>query len=110
LISAGGEITWIRNVSRWLSPLLNRTSATISYGLAETISGSENRTGIRLCSPVFTVNVSVTGADPGKPNEIVLWQLTVVLELLITTSCFSTVSPGKKTWSLLVNWSGFPAR
>ena len=27
----------------------------------------------------------------------------------MTMSCFSTVSPGQKLWSLLVNAAGFPA-
>ena len=36
-------------------------------------------------------------------------QATVSRELLITMSCFSRVSPGEKTWSLLVKRSGLPA-
>ena len=43
------------------------------------------------------------------PSDQSQRKVTAWRELLISTSCFSTVSPGRKLWSLLVNASPLPA-
>src|SRR5437763_12936903 len=82
-----------------------------SYWPGGRFFGSANRKGTRSCSPVGTFKCRERGrAEAGTPKDQVHSQLTFCRELLTTTSCFSTVSPGKKLWSLLVKCSGFPAK
>src|SRR5205085_11416319 len=67
------------------------------------------RTGTRACSPVGMVTVLLPVADLGTSSDQLHVQVTLLRELLMTMSCFSTVSPARKLWSLLVKPAGLPA-
>ena len=63
---------------------------------------------MRSCSPVRTDTFLPPEIGLGRPSDHSQSHATVSRELLMTMSCFSTVSPGRKLWSLLVKLSGLP--
>ena len=74
------------------------------------VAGNSNRMGTRPCWPGATVSRLFPPAVTMPEGSNDQWQshVTVCRELLITMSCFSIVSPGKKLWSLLVKRAGPP--
>ena len=91
-----------------VSPLLKRTLAVSSYVPAGSAAGSSKRNGMRSCSPVGRESFLLPATGCGRPSDHSQSHDTVSRELLMTMSCFSTVSPGRKMWSLLVKWPGLP--
>src|ERR1700722_58875 len=74
------------------------------------MAGSLKLNGIRSCSPARMVAFfAPPDTVMDKFSDHSHSHSTVSRELLMTTSCFSKVSPGRKLWSLLVKLFGLPA-
>jgi hypothetical protein len=106
--ATGRAITSNVKVSCCVSPLLNFEVAASSYLPGTNDAGKSKRRGMRSCWPVATVICLLPLTRPGRASDHSLLDVTVSRELLMTMICFSTVSPGKNVWSLLVNAAGFP--
>ena len=65
--------------------------------------------GSRACPPVTMTKRCLPEIGLGSARDQVQSQVAVCRELLMTISCFSTVSPGRKLWPLPVKRSPGPA-
>jgi len=92
----GSGATWMVNESSCVSPVLNRMLDVSSYLPGASESGSANRIGMRRCSPVGIVALSLPVTARGRPSDHRQSHVTVSRESLITMICFATVSPGWK--------------
>ena len=91
-----------------VSPLPNRIVAVRWYLPASSVVGNLKRKGIRSCSPVRTEICLLARVGSDKPINHSHSHEMVSRELLMTMSCFSTLSPGWKLLSLLVKLPALP--